>query len=132
MVLGAALVGGSTLAYTLGWLDPALWMVTVGLGLYVAYVPFNCVLFDRMLAALGSVGTAAFLITFTDAFGYLGSVGVLIYKDFAQPDLSWIGFFTQFSYATAAIAVLSWVLSGVFFARRSVSPRAAEASAPTR
>ncbi|MGB0637997.1 MAG: DUF5690 family protein, partial [Myxococcota bacterium] len=50
MVAGALLVLGATGLYKMGFLDPATWMVSAGLGLYLGYVPFNCVLFDRLVA----------------------------------------------------------------------------------
>ena len=78
-------------------------MILVGTGLYLAYVPYGCVLFDRLIAAVGAVGTAGFLIYVTDAFGYLGSVTLLLYKNFGHADLSWLDFFIAFSYVTSAV-----------------------------
>ena len=118
MVVGSAvLVGGSTLAYQVGALAPAAWMIAVGLGLYLAYVPFNCVLFDRMIAALGSVATAGFLIYVADASGYAGSVALLLYKNFGQPTVSWLEFFVGFSYATAIATSILYLGSALYFSR---------------
>jgi hypothetical protein len=119
MLVGAVLIGGSTLAFDAGMLSPAAWMIAVGLGLYIGYVPYNCVLFDRMLPALGHVGTAGFLIYVTDAFGYLGSVGLLLYKNFGRPNLSWLNFFRGFSQITAWTAIAMFVVSAAYFARRT-------------
>lgn len=129
MLGGTASIGLSTLAFQLGWLDPAAWMIAVGLGLYVAYVPYGCVLFDRLIAALGVVGTAGFLIYVTDAFGYLGSVLLLLYKNFGQPKLSWLEFFTGFSYFTSVLCTAFFVLSLGYFAVRT-RPKAVEAAEP--
>ena len=124
LAAGALLIGVSTLAHAAGLIGPAGWMVAVGLGLYMGYVPYNCVLFDRLIPALGMVATAGFLIYFTDAFGYLGSVLLLLYKNFGHPHLSWLGFFTAFSHATAWLGVVLFAGSALYFARRSrdVSP----------
>jgi MFS family permease len=119
MFAAAALLGISTALFALGVLDPALWMIAVGLGLYVGYVPFNCVLFDRLIAAVGSVATAGFLIYVADAFGYLGSVGLLLYRDFAQPNLSWIDFFLGFSYVTAIVCGALYLFSAGYFWKRT-------------
>lgn len=112
---GAALIGGSTLLHEAGVLGPVPWMICVGLGLYIGYVPFNCVLFDRLIAAVGSVATAGFLIYVADAFGYLGSVGLLLYRSFGQARLSWIEFFRGFSYATAAICGALFAVGAAYF-----------------
>ncbi|MCK6551621.1 DUF5690 family protein [Myxococcota bacterium] len=127
MLAGAGLIGSSTLLFDLGVIGPVAWMVSVGLGLYVGYVPFNSVLFDRLIAALGSVATAGFLIYVADAFGYLGSVGLLFYKSFATPNLSWLEFFRGFSYVTAAVTSILFVASALYFYSASSSKeRAAE------
>ena len=113
----AGLLGGSTILYAGGVINPAVWMIAVGLGLYMGYVPFNCVLFDRMIAALGSVATAGFLIYIADAFGYMGSMAVLLYKNFGRPDLSWLQFLVGFSYATAIVGSALFAGSGWYFWR---------------
>ena len=126
MLLGSALVGGATLAWQAGLIGPAAWMIAVGLGLYVGYVPYNSVLFDRLIPALGLVGTAGFLIYVTDAFGYLGSVALLLFKNFGRPNLSWLGFFAALSHASAWIGVVLFVVSGLYFARRPTGEASAE------
>jgi hypothetical protein len=117
MGAGTALVGLATLAFGAGWIGPATWMVLLGLGLYVAYVPFGCVLFDRLIAALGTTATAGFFIYITDAFGYLGSVGLLLYRDLGRPDLSWLAFFRGFGLVTSVVCTALFVVSGLYFAR---------------
>lgn len=119
LALGAALLVGSTALHAAGRLDPAAWMITVGLGLYVAYVPFNCVLFDRLIAAVGSVGTAGFLIYVADAFGYLGSVLLLLYRNLGQADLPWLAFFEGFSYAVGGLCLLLFAASAAYFHARA-------------
>jgi hypothetical protein len=47
MIGGSALVGAATLSFDVGWLGPKSWMTLVGLGLFLAYVPYGCILFDR-------------------------------------------------------------------------------------
>ncbi|MSP25043.1 MAG: hypothetical protein EXR75_07740 [Myxococcales bacterium] len=119
LLFGAALIGVSTLLFQWQLIGPVAWMVLVGIGLYVGYVPYNCVLFDRLIPALGFVGTAGFLIYVTDAFGYLGSVALMLYRSFGHPDLSWLSFFAGFSYVTAAVTALLFGTSALYFARRA-------------
>lgn len=82
--LGAILVGGATLAFQRGWLGPTAWMVLTGLGGYLGYVPFNSVLFDRLLAATRQAGTAAFLIQVADSVGYLASASLYLQRTFTK------------------------------------------------
>ena len=122
MISGSAMVGLLTFAKELGWISPVTWMIGIGLGLYLAYVPYGCMLFDRMIAALGVVATAGFMIYVTDAFGYLGYIIILLYKNFAHPDSSILEFFITFSYVTSAICVVSFMISLLYFSRKSADP----------
>jgi hypothetical protein len=118
MIGGTALIGLSTFLFSRGLLPPAAWMILVGLGLYIAYVPFGCLLFDRLMAAVGFVGTSGFIIYVADASGYLGSVAVLLYRNFG-PQLSWLSFFTQLSYLTSIFCTLCFAASMLYFARET-------------
>ncbi len=122
MAGGCALIGASTLMWTSGLIGPVTWMILVGLGLYIAYVPFGSMLFDRLFAATGAVGTAGFLIYVTDAFGYLGSVGLLFFKNFGFKELSWLDFFLQASYATAVVCGACFVFAAAYFGKVARRP----------
>lgn len=122
MAFGTALVGLATLGHAAGLIGPAAWMILVGLGLYLAYVPFGCMLFDRLIAAVGFIATAGFMIYVTDAVGYLGYVIVVFFKDFASPELSWLEFFHGFSYVTAVICTVSFAFSTWYFWRVTRDP----------
>ena len=116
MMGGTALVGISTLLYQWDMIGPIMWMILIGLGLYAAYVPYGCILFDRLIAAVGVIGTAGFLIYVTDAFGYLGSVLLLLYKDLGQhQDQTWLTFFIYISYITSLVCTLFYVISFFYF-----------------
>jgi uncharacterized membrane protein YwzB len=117
MAAGTLTIGAATVLFDLQLISGAVWMIALGVGLYLAYVPYGCVLFDRLIAATGAVGTAVFMIYVTDAFGYAGSVFLLLYKNFGGADLSWLEFFRGFSYATAGVCTLAFIASGLYFAR---------------
>jgi hypothetical protein len=118
LVGGAVLVGASTWLWRAGMLSHAAWMIAVGLGLYAGYVPFNCVLFDRLVAASGSVATAGFLIYVADASGYLGSVAVLLYRSLFRAKLAGVEFFVGMSYATAITCVVCFGAAAAYFEAR--------------
>lgn len=118
IAFGFLLVGASTFAFEQAWINPPLWMTLVGLGLYLGYVPFNSILFDRLLAAFKYVGTAGFLIYVADSFGYLGSVGVLFYKNFGHAELSWLRFFIVSAYTMTFVGSALMILSMIYFRHR--------------
>lgn len=121
MFAGAALIGLSTFAFDQGWIGGLAWMTMVGTGLYLAYVPFGCVLFDRLIAATKVVATSVFMIYVTDAFGYVGSILVVLFKNFGEADLSWLEFFRGFSYATSGVCCGAFLVSMGYFRRKTKS-----------
>ena len=106
---GFVLIGLSTLALNLEIINPTAWMIMLGLGIYLGYLPYNCIMFDRLIAAFGSAANAGFFIYIADSFGYLGSVGALIFKNFNGKELSWFNILKTTSYGlsiTGGILIL--------------------------
>lgn len=128
IVLGALLLGLATLAFQAGLLAPLPWMIITGAGLYLAYTPFNAMLFDRMIATIGTAANAGFLIYIADASGYAGSVALLLIRSLGAPQVDWLPFFTTCSYATAILVGGCTLISALHFrapARRRASHAAA-------
>lgn len=119
MISGSVLIGLATLAFDAHWIGPTAWMTLVGLGLYLGYVPYGCVLFDRTIAALGVVATAVFLIYISDAVAYGGSVALVLYRKLGQADISAVEFFRGFSYVTSIVCTAFFAISCVYFLRRA-------------
>lgn len=119
IIVGLALLGGSTLAFQAGWIGPVPWMILSGAGLYMAYTPFNAMLFDRMIAVGGTVGTAGFLIYVADAAGYFGSCGLLLWRNFGMVSLNWLQVYMLSTYATAVLGVLLVLGSAAYFYRHT-------------
>lgn len=113
IVLGCFILGYSTVLFQQQVIDSKAWMVALGTGLYLAYIPFNCFLFDRFVAVAGGVANAGFLIYLADSAGYTGSVGLLLVKHLYAQDLSWLNFFVQAIYFTAitggCLVTASWI-----------------------
>ena len=113
--LGFLLAGFSTLGYVTGNLSPLWWMTTVGLGLYMVYIPFNAVFFERLIATFKYAGNVGFLIYVADSFGYIGSVGVLLSKEIFKVQLNWVTFFSNSVIALSVIGLLLTVFSALYF-----------------
>jgi hypothetical protein len=118
MVGGLLLTGAGTLLLDLGVINGAWWMILIGLGSYLTYVPYNSVLFDRLLAATRVTGTAVFAIYLADALGYTGSVGVQLYKDLFDSQTTRLHFFRGYSYLLAGLGATLLIVSAVYFARK--------------
>ena len=117
LLVGTFSVGIATFLLQAQVLNPFLWMVITGFGLYICYVPFNALFFDRFIAAFRIKGNAGFLIYLADAFGYLGSMAVLLYKNFGMSAISWLKFFINGAYWLSVIGSVSVVVS-FFYLRK--------------
>jgi len=117
LLFGTFSVGIATFLLQAQLLNPFLWMVISGFGLYICYVPFNALFFDRFIAAFRIKGNAGFLIYLADAFGYLGSMAVLLYKNFGMSTISWLKFFINGAYWLSVIGSVSVVVS-FFYLRK--------------
>ncbi len=109
---GILTVGLSTYLFQQGSLSPFLWMTVSGFGMYICYIPFNGIYFDRMIAAFEIKGNVGFLIYIVDSFGYLGSVLILLYKNFGSAQTSWLHFYINLNYI---ITVTVFILSVIAF-----------------
>jgi hypothetical protein len=118
MMGGLILLGSSTLLLDAGALSGALWMILIGLGAYLAYVPFGSVLFDRTIASTRAAGTAVFAIYVADAVGYTGSIGVQIYRDLIHGALSRLAFFRGLTYFMSISGTILLAASCLYFLRK--------------
>jgi len=114
---GFLLAAGSTAAYHFHLISPVIWIVTASAGLYLGYVPYNCFYFERMIAAYRIPGNVGFLIYIADAFGYLGTVVVLLVKEFVHFRYTWVSFFTGMFYISAFAGILLVLLASVLFSK---------------
>jgi hypothetical protein len=114
---GFLLAAGATVAFHLHLISPVVWIVTASAGLYLGYVPYNCFYFERMLAAYKIPGNVGFLIYIADAFGYLGTVAVLLIKEFVRIKYTWVDFFTGMFYVAAVAGVVLVLWGALLFTR---------------
>ena len=118
VLFGMILVGASTFAFEKEWVGAPAWMVLVGMGLYFGYIQFNSIFFDRIIAAFKYISTVGFLIYLADSVGYVGSMGVLIYRSFGQPNMSWLGFFMSTGYVLSIAGSVLIILSLFYFKKK--------------
>lgn len=131
MLAGIVLATTATIAFQLGLIAPVLWMIVLGAGIYLGYVPCTSILADRLMAALRSGGNSGFMMYMLDAWAYGGSVGVLLYRSLATSSLSWLNFFTGFIYVALALGAAGTLCSMFYFDRESRSDAATRRAGPT-
>ena len=117
MLFGALSLGVSTLLLDRGTISGLSWMILVGLGSYLAYIPYGSILFDRMIAHTHVIGTAVFAIYVADALGYTGSVAILLFKDLVADEVTRLDFLLSFTYLLSAGSAGLILVSAVLILR---------------
>lgn len=115
ILCGFLLVLVATLLFSNGRLSGEWWMILIGTGLYLGYIPFNAFLYERLISSFRYVSNVGFIIYVSDAFGYLGSLGVVFYKNFFDAKLSWLSFFVKGGLIASAAGMLLAVLALFYF-----------------
>jgi MFS family permease len=115
IVLGLLMIGLGTLAFEQGLISGVNWVILIGTGTYLGYIPFNCFLFERTIAAFRVAGNAGFFMYLADSFGYLGSVATLFYKNLFVADFSWLQFTINSSYGVASVGLFLAVAAILYY-----------------
>jgi MFS family permease len=112
---GCILIGAGTVLYNLKIVSPMVWMTMAGTGLYLAYVPYNAIFFERMIASFHYKSNIGFIIYVSDSIGYLGSVTVLLVKELGQPNISWASFFKEGVLVVGTVGGACAIFSLIYF-----------------
>jgi hypothetical protein len=107
----------------MGLITGGAWMIGIGIGLYLGYIPFNAFLYERMIAAFRYVSNSGFVIYVSDSFGYLGSMCVILFKYTYSHDMSWISFFIKLSFWLSLTGGVLIMLALIFFKRKYIMYR---------
>ena len=115
----------TTWLHNRGLINPLYWIGGSGFGLYLAYVPYNATFFERMLATFRVTGNVGFVMYISDASGYMGSVAVVLVKEFGGMHLSWATFYADTVLSLSGLGMLITLVSAFYF-----KAKARHASAP--
>ncbi len=120
IVAGPVIAAVGTWLFQQGLLGPQAWLVATGFGTYLAFVPFQSLMYDRLLAVLRHAGTAAFLISIGDAFGYLSTVAIYLSRFVEEWRMPWSLMLMEGSYVQAVLVAVLTVAGACYF----LKPRA--------
>ena len=115
---GFILIGMGSILFQGNHISGFYWVVITGLGLYMAFIPFNALLFERMIATFQYSSNIGYVMYLADAFGYLSSIGVLGLKNILSPSDSWADFFLSSSYYVSVAGVVIMIASSIWFQRK--------------
>ena len=108
ILFSGALMLFSTSLYHAGRMGPITWTILSGFSMYLPYIAYHTLFFERWIAFFKYKSNAGFLMYMSDAFGYLGSIIILLVRNFATPSISWVNYFIYSSYILGiAVIILS-------------------------
>lgn len=125
MMFSALLMLCSTMLFNWGRMNAVVWMIVSGIGVYLPYILFHCLVFERLVALLKFKGNVGFLFYMADAFGYLGSVAVLVLKEVLGFHQSWSVFFVNMNLEAASCIFLITVFVTWYFNKKFAKKSAA-------
>ena len=99
-------------------LSPVAWLFIQSLCLYITYLTFQTIFFDRFIACFKIRGNVGFFIVTTDFLGYTGTVVVLVLKEFYNPDIDWALFYNQLAGYVGIFCCIVFACSFVYLHQR--------------
>lgn len=119
MVMGGfLLIGMGSMLFEGNYISGFFWVVITGLGLYMAFIPFNALLFERMIATFRYTSNIGYVMYLADAMGYLSSIGIFGLKNVFSPSTSWADFFLSSSYFVSVAGIIIMIASALWLLKK--------------
>lgn len=99
-------------------LSPVVWLFIQSLCLYIAYLTFQTIFFDRFIACFKVRGNVGFFIVTTDFLGYTGTVLVLVLKEFFNPAIDWAYFYNLLAGYVGIFCCITFICSFIYLHQR--------------
>jgi hypothetical protein len=116
--IGGILLLLSTLLFYNQLMSPTYWMIIVGFSMYLPYIAFHVLFFERWIAYFKIKSNIGFLMYVADAAGYLGSTLVLLFKNFNSIQYSWVSFFTYSALITSIFIIVLSIANFLYFKKQ--------------
>lgn len=98
-------------------LPVTIWLFLQSLCLDMAYLSFQTIFFERFIACFKIKGNVGFFIITIDFVGYLGTLALLLFKEFYASHINWQLFYNQMSVWIGVICCVMFVGSLVYMIR---------------
>lgn len=104
--------------YTELQMSPITWLFIQSLSLYTVYLSFQTLFFERFIACFKIKGNVGFFIITLDFIGYTGTVVVLVFKEFFNPNINWLDFYNLMSGYVGIACSIAFVGSAIYMIQR--------------
>jgi hypothetical protein len=100
-----------------GALSSFMFMVLLGVGVYVPYVAVHTTIFERLIALTRERGNIGYLMYLADAAGYFGYAAVMLGRSVFPAKENFLAFFTNFGFWILASILGMLLLALALYAR---------------
>lgn len=104
-------------------LRPVTWLFIISLSLYIAYLTFQTIFFDRFIACFRIKGNVGFFIALIDFIGYIGTVTLLSTKESLDIKTDWFALFNHMACFVGAACTVLFSVAAVLIYRRYMHGR---------
>ena len=91
-----------------------IWLFLQSLCLDIAYLSFQTIFFERFIACFKIKRNVGFFIITIDFVGYLGTLGLLLFKEFCASHIDWASFYNHMSLFIGVACCLSFIASLIY------------------
>ena len=90
------------------------WLFLQTLCIDIAYLSFQTIFFERFIACFKVQGNVGFFIITIDFIGYLGTLCLLLFKEFQAPHIDWTSFYNGMSVYIGVACCLAFAGSIIY------------------
>lgn len=91
-----------------------VWLFMQSMGIDIAYLSFQTIFFERLIACFRIKGNVGFFIITIDFVGYLGTLALLVFKESFAAGLNWTVFYNHISVIFGVLCCLAFIGSAAY------------------
>lgn len=95
-------------------LPTTVWLFLQTLCIDMAYLSFQTIFFERFIACFKVKGNVGFFIITIDFIGYLGTLALLVFKEFKASHMDWASFYNSMSLYIGILCCLTFIGSMIY------------------
>ena len=117
MLLSGFLITLTTIIYQFNHYAPTIWIIAVGISVYIGYVPPGALLYDKLMGATGVSMTSVNTIYISEFTATSTTLLVILLKITAFNTMSYVNYFIWLSYFVGVIVSILITISFISFWR---------------
>lgn len=91
-----------------------VWLFMQSMGIDIAYLSFQTIFFERLIACFRIKGNVGFFIITIDFIGYLGTLALLVFKESFAATLNWTVFYNHISVIFGILCCIAFIGSTIY------------------